>query len=303
MKIAISGATGFLGKYLVNYLHDSGYNIRILARVEEQAATLFNFKVDIYNTDYSFESLLQGLQSCDIVVHLASQTMQRTSDPLKVSDFYDVNVLITENILRAANACEIKKICNISSNSVYSSANQLPFKESEQAVPSNTYGLSKLFAEKIGEYYAFHTSMNVVSLRLARLFGYGERDSVVFTKYIKQSLLKNTLEVWGEGETSIEYLYVKDATKAIEQAIIKDIKSGVYNVGVNQTYSVKEIANLIATVFDNKENIVFLQEKTEGNYCILMDSSAFFQATNWKAQWSLEEAVKDIKKIYDNHGK
>ena len=120
--------------------------------------------------------------------------------------------------------------------------------------------MSKLFAEKIGEYYAFHTSMNVVSLRLARLFGYGERDSVVFTKYIKQSLLKNTLEVWGEGETSIEYLYVKDATKAIEQAIIKDIKSGVYNVGVNQTYSVKEIANLIATVFDNKENIVFARK-------------------------------------------
>ena len=42
------------------------------------------------------------------------------------------------------------------------------------------------------------TSMNVVSLRLARLFGYGERDSVVFTKYIKQSLLK-TLLIW-EGK-------------------------------------------------------------------------------------------------------
>ena len=54
---------------------------------------------------------------------------------------------------------------------------------------------------------------------------------------------------------------MKDATKAIEQAIIKDIKSGVYNVGVNQTYSVKD-SKFNCYCFDNKENIV-LQKKTE----------------------------------------
>ncbi len=303
MKIAITGATGFLGKYLVNHLYYLGYDIRILARQEEQAATCFDFKADIFITDYSYESLLKGLSSCNTIIHMAAQTMQRSTHPLKITDFYAVNVEITENILRAANNCEIKKICNISSNSVYSAANQIPFKESEQAIPANVYGLSKLFSEKIGEYYAFHNQINVISLRLARLFGHGERETVVFTKYIQQSLLKNTLEIWGRGETLIEYLYVKDAVIAIEQVIKKEIKSGIYNVGVNQSYSIKEIAYLIADIFDNKDNIIFLEDKKESVYHILMDPNAFYQAVHWQSQWSLKEAIEDIKKIYYKHGK
>ncbi|MDD3280512.1 MAG: NAD(P)-dependent oxidoreductase [Bacteroidales bacterium] len=298
MRVAVSGASGFLGKYLTKHLFDLGYSVLVLARPEEKASQCFDAQVSVYETDYSIDSLTKGLKKTDILIHLAAQTMTRETHPLKVSEFLHVNVELTENVLMAAELCNIKTVCQMSSNSVYSSLNTLPFRENEKPMPANVYGLSKLYAEQLGEFYNAKTKMNVISLRLARLFGYGERDTVSFTKFIQRSLLKQSIEIWGKGSTSIEYLYVKDAVDVIEKSIRYPIKGGIYNVGVNRMYSVCEIAEVIADVFDNKGNIVFLPEKQENGHSILMDSSLLNHTLQWQAQWQLKEAVEDILTYY-----
>lgn len=298
MRVAISGASGFLGKYLTKHLFDLGYSVLVLARPEEKASQFFDDKVSVYETDYSIDSLTKGLKTTDILIHLAAQTMTRETHPLKVSEFLHVNVELTENVLMAAELCNIKNVCQMSSNSVYSSLNTLPFRENEKPMPANVYGLSKLYAEQLGEFYNAKTKMNVISLRLARLFGYGERDTVSFTKFIQRSLLKQSIDIWGKGSTSIEYMYVKDAVDVIEKIIRSSIKGGIYNVGVNRMYSVCEIAEVITDVFDNKGNIVFLRDKQENGHNILMDSSLLNFALQWQAQWQLKEAVEDILTYY-----
>ena len=298
MRIAITGATGFLGKYLVNYLFDCSYKLTVIAIPEENASEYFSDKITIYESNYSHDSLIKIFDQVDVVIHLVAQTMQVNTNPLRVSNFTDVNLQITENILVAAQETGVEQVIQMSSNGVYSSANNLPFKETEIPIPATIYGVSKLFAEKLGEYISYKTDLNVVSLRLARLYGYGERDSVVFTKYMKLALNKEPVEVWGEGKTGIDYLYVRDAVEAIELAVRKKIESGIYNVGSGKMTSVKEIANAICKISHNLDNLIFDKSKQEGGYYIEMDSSKFQEATNWKAKWKLNDAVEEMFKLY-----
>lgn len=300
MRVAVTGGTGFLGKYLVQHLQDCNYDVVLFARPEEHAEECVPFASAIFTTDYSIESLKKGLKGIDVVVHLVGQTLQRDSHPLCISAFFKVNVGVLENILIAGTETGLKSVYQMSSNNVYSSANNLPYRENDIPVPSSIYGLSKQCAEALGVYISTKTSIKVVSLRLARLFGYGERDSVVFTKYMKLAMRQQPLEIWGEGRTSIEYLYVRDVVDAIECAVRMDIPSGVYNVGCNHSYSVLEIAKAINRVTGNDNNLVFDKTKAEGNYHILMDSSKFSKVANWKPKWNLDDAITEMYQLYSN---
>lgn len=297
-RIAVTGATGFLGKYLVKHFLDNGYDITVLAREEENAGTCFDLKVKFSITDYSIESLMDVLEGFDVVIHLVGQTLQRDSDPLAVSKFFRANVGILENICIAADKLNIHAIYQMSSNNVYSQSNQIPWVENQIPIPSSVYGLSKLMAEHLGEYVDSKTSVKVVNLRLARLFGYGERDSVVFTKFLKLAIEKKRLEIWGEGKTTIEYLYVRDVVEAIEFAVRNDIPSGTYNVGTGKAYSVIEIAESINKVTGNDGNLLIDRTKQENEYHIMMDSTKFLSVTHWKPKWNLEDAIKEMYYLY-----
>ncbi len=300
IKVAITGATGFLGKYLVKHFISCGYDVLVLAREEEHPETCYDFPVNYMLTDYSVVSLEAALKDREVVIHLVGQTLQRDSNPLMISQFFKVNVGILESIILAGRQTGLKAVYQMSSNNVYSSANTMPWDESQIPVPSSIYGLSKQMAESLGAYISSVTDIKVVSLRLARLFGYGERDTVVFTKYMKLATKKQQLVVWGTGSTRIEYLYVRDVVDAIETAVRNGIPAGAYNVGCGKSYSVLEIAETINREACNEGNLFIDKTKPEGNYHILMDSSKFQNTTNWKPRWSLDDAVKEMVSLYQN---
>ena len=300
MKIAITGATGFLGKYLTEYLSNNTYDVVVIARPEEDAKNCFQTHLSIFESDYSPDSLSKAFKNIDVVIHLAAQTMQRNTNPLRVSNFLPVNVQITENVMVAAEELGVKQLIQMSSNSVYSNANKLPSKEADNPIPTTIYGVSKIYAEKLGEYISHKKDINIVSLRLARLFGFGERDSVVFTKYMKLAIQNETIEIWGEGITSVDYLYVRDAVDAIEKTISTKLKSGIYNVGSGTAYSVKEIATTINKHCFNENNFIFDKSKKEGGYHLEMDSSKFYNATGWEPKWKLGKAVDEMYESFNN---
>lgn len=304
MNIVVTGATGFLGKYLIESLkQDASFEYSIVSRKNKIQPESLHGKQNLFYVDFSVDSLVQIFKDADAVIHLAAQTMSRATDPLKVSEFYQSNVQITENVLMAAAHAGVKSVYLMSSNNVYSFNNTLPFEESDSVISSTPYGISKVYAEILGEYFAQKTELNVVSLRLARLFGYGERSSVVFSKYMERAVAGEVLEIWGSGRTCIEYLYVKDAVSAIMRAIEMNIPSGIYNVGANKTYSIIEIASIVNRITHNNAGVVYKRDKDDVSYKILMDSSKFYSAAKWHPSWSLELAIEDIYKYYTNYGK
>lgn len=297
MRILITGATGFLGKNIVKSLQiSSNFEIIVIGRSLEKLNSFFpEEEILKKSTDYSLESLLLLTHEVDVVIHLASQLMQRDTDQLKISQFAD-NLLTVEHLLIASNQNKVKQFVNTSSISVYQLGENL--KENDFLSPSNIYGVSKANIESYLGYFQTKTSMNIVSLRLARLYGTGERIGLMFTDFLLKARRNESLVLFGKGSSTIEYIYIKDVVD-VYMMILKDpLIRGVFNIGRGIPYSVKEIAENISSIYGNK--IIYLEDKPDGVYGSVMDVSKAFKVLGWKAKWGLKESILDIKSKLEN---
>jgi UDP-glucose 4-epimerase len=295
MNIAVTGATGFVGKYIVEYFKNKDFNVLAIGRDLNKLNSTFDNTIVKKDTDYSIQSLLKILVSVDAIVHLAGKRLQKDLDPLLIEPYVDDNILLTQNLLKTAQSLDINRVCICSSIAVYSKNNTLPFSESDAPHAISIYGVSKLACENLGNLFSARSTVKVTNLRLASLFGCGEKRGVVFTDYIDLASKKEVLEIWGKGETCIDFLYIKDVLTAIEKAILPDAPFGTYNIGSGRCYTISNIAENINEVFDNKGNISYLLNKNIVPYKICMDNSKALMELNWKPEWPLRKALEDYK--------
>lgn len=297
MNIAITGATGFVGKYVVEHFQNKGFDVIALGRNLDKLDKAFDDSIIKKETDFSFSSLLNVLKDVDAIVHLAAKRFQKDQDPLIIEPYINDNIILTQNILKAAQELNISRVCQTSSIGVYSGKNILPFQELEAPQSITIYGVSKLTCENLGNLFSAKTKVRVTNLRLASLCGIGEKEGVIFTDYLRLALHKKTLGIWGKGETSIDFLYVRDAVSAIEKALLPDSPYGTYNIGSGRAYSVKEIAESINDVFDNEGNLAFFPDKPEGGYKVFMNNYKAEKELGWKPDYTFYEALFDMKSI------
>lgn len=273
MKIAITGATGFIGKHLVKHFADKRHEVLVIGRNKAKLDNAFPDKICKYESDYSADSLTKIFSGTDVVVHLAAKLLSRDSHPHKLSPFVQSNIITTENVFHAAEQNSVDKVCHTSSISVYSESNHSPLNEEIVPLPANIYGVSKLVCEHLANFFSLQTQLNITNLRLARLFGPGERESTVFMKYVSLAKEKKPLPVWGRGQTRVDYIYINDVVSAIDKAIQPGAPFGTFNIGSGRSYSVVEIAEAINEVFDNSGNIEFDGGKKERGVNVYMDNS------------------------------
>ena len=147
MRIAITGAGGFIGSKVLEKLADyDEIDILALSRVQNDR-TLYN-KVRWVKTDYSVDSLNKVLKNVDVIIHLAAT---RGTQGL-ISD-YHVNEIVTENILLAMNELNIKHLVFASSIAVYSDTTKIPWQEDISLSPKTLYGISKASCEYLCAFY------------------------------------------------------------------------------------------------------------------------------------------------------
>lgn len=298
MKILITGATGFLGRNLIRSLIEENHTVTATGRSIDKLKSSFpEDSIFKQETNYSTESLTSLLKNQDVVIHLASQLMQRDTDPLKVSSFTS-NIQIVENLIIACVKNEVLKFINTSTISVYPFRTHL--QETQILAPSTIYGVSKANIDIYLSYIQKKISTKIISLRLARLYGYGEREGLMFTDFVNKARNKETLTINGEGKSTIEYIYIEDAVVAILEVIKLQQIEGVFNVGTGKSYSVKEIAKIVNSVFNNEGNIKYVADKPDGIKGSEMDVSKIKTNVNWSAKWSLLQSVQDIKRKIEN---
>lgn len=180
MKVLVTGASGFVGRTLVDSLIDSKCNVTALIR---KSSLLLKDVVQVVGYDLKEwtlsnplfqKKLTQVLQGVDVVIHLAARVhlMQDVSlDPL--SEFRETNTLATLNLARQASEAGVKRFIFISSVKVNGEMTLLnkPFKPEDQFIPDDPYGLSKYEAEQGLLALAKETGMEVVIIRPPLVYG------------------------------------------------------------------------------------------------------------------------------------
>ncbi|MCJ7773493.1 MAG: GDP-mannose 4,6-dehydratase, partial [Desulfobacterales bacterium] len=111
-----------------------------------------------------------------------------------------------------------------------------------------------------------------------------------------QAARRETISLYGKGEGRREYIYVKDLVDAIGLILARKLR-GIYNIGMGVNYSHRELAEAINDVFTNTGNLQIASDRMEDKSICLMNSDKIKRELFWQPQWSLPDALLDMKTI------
>ena len=302
MKVAITGASGFIGRYLTADRIARGDQVVALGRDAATMAELEALGAEVATTNYSRDGLEEALSGVDAVVHLAGRRSQREDDPQTLEPFLGPNVSALEALWFASKAAGVKDFVFASTVAVYSAGNRAPFVETDTPLPLNPYGLSKRMGEEALELWSRTGGPRMTALRFAAVYGHGERISAVLMKFADAAMRKQPLTLKGNPNINIDQLYVRDAVGAVDAALSGDHEGGVFNIGAGRSFSLAEMAEAANAGFHNTEAIrrEDIAEAPVERRFMAIDAAA--QALAWKPTFTLDTALADFHDTWLNKG-
>ena len=244
MKIAITGANGFVGDNLSNYLTEKG--IKIL-RVQRKRSLNSIFVPTCDNsTNWN-----KALKDVDIVIHCAAIVHQEKNKPFE--RYYKVNVQGTESLINQAIKAGVKNFIFLSTVKVNgeNTSSLNPFKDDLNDNPNDFYGISKLFAENSLKLISKKEQINYVIIRPALIYGHGV--SANFYNLIK--LVDSGIPLpFGNIRNKRSFLFIDNLGEFIYQLIDKNaFNNQIFLLSDPNPISFSKLINLIYVAL-NKRN-------------------------------------------------
>lgn len=308
-NILVTGAAGFIGSNLTYELLKLGANVIGIdnlfnGRIENLEDILENKSFKFIKGDIrDFNFLLDVLKDIDIVYHEAAFTSVPQSI-LMPESCNDINVNGTLNILNAARKKDVEKIIYASSSSVYGDTPSLPKKEDLPRIPISPYGVSKMASEAYMQ--AFHQvyGMNTVSLRYFNVFGPRQKDSPysgVIAIWLRRIIDNKEIIIFGDGEQSRDFTYVKDVVQANLLAAEHDISGEIINLGAGSPIKLTDLAHLMLKL-TNKENLKITYSDPRSGDIVhsFADISKAEHLMKFQPKYSQEEGLREYFNWYRN---
>jgi UDP-glucose 4-epimerase len=299
MKFAVTGGAGFVGNNIVRLLVSKGHQVLVIDNLH--TGKMKNLegileKIQFHNIDIrDFKKLENVLKDVDGIFHEAALTIVQESF-IKKKEYFDVNVLGTENILKIGKKYRIK-IVYASSSSIYGDSEKIPINEESLKKPINPYGETKYQDEILAEKYAKEDT-RVIGLRYFNIFGKGQTGSYagVITQFIKKISKKENLIIFGDGEQIRDFIHVNDIAQANLVAMKSNIESGFFNIGTGKHTSVNNLAKIMIKISNKKLNIIH-EKPLEGDVkTSLANTQKSEKLLKWKYSIELKEGLKELIK-------
>jgi GDP-L-fucose synthase len=303
-KILITGGSGFLGKNVIKELINTGVG-------PSNIISPSHSEVDFTNITQC-QTVIKGV---DVVIHLAAKVGGiGLNRELPGTLFYD-NLLMGIQLIDEARKAGIKKFVAIGTVCAYPKFTPVPFKESSlwDGYPEETnapYGLAKKMLLVQAQSYRQQYNFNCIYLLPVNLYG-PEDNFDPSTSHVIPALIKKIIEaknnklpaitVWGTGKASREFLYVKDAAKAIVMATLKYNGSDPINIGSGTEITIKNLVNMINKIVGYSGDIIWDRSKPDGQPRRCLDTSRAFKEFGFRANTSLEVGLKQTIEWYNHN--
>ncbi len=234
MKIIVTGGAGFFGSVLAEYLADHGHEVISIDRLVGENAKYKNILLDLTDGANLMETVNEISKSgpIDSIVHAAAMLAH---DKENLDRLWASNVDGTKNILECARQLKIKKVVFISTNCVFSTGFEKPVDESTAVNPIETYGKSKLAAEKLFEEY---DDVSSVIIRSPTIMAAGRLGllTILFDFVIEG----RKLYLVGDGNNRYSFIYAQDLANACLLALQSD-HTGIYHIGSDNVPTMREM--------------------------------------------------------------
>mgnify|MGYP001156907712 CR=1 FL=1 len=263
MKILVTGAAGFIGFHISNYLLKKKINVIGIDNLDDYySINLKKNRLSLLKKNKNFKFIKIDISSnrlkkvlkkyhFDIVVHLAAQAGVRYSliNPKK---YIHSNIKGFGNLFESINTKNLKKVIYASSSSVYGDTKNFPTKENQKTNPKNIYGFSKVINEQMSEYYFNLLKVPFIGLRFFTIYGEWGRPDMFILKTLIGNEKKKIFYLNNNGNHLRDFTSIKDVLKICDKIIKKKfLNNEIYNVCSNNPQLIKRVLTYIQKEYGN----------------------------------------------------
>ena len=292
-KILITGGLGFVGSNLTNFF--SELNEVLILDIENsnpyQIKTSPN--VEIENIDIRSEKISKiiSLFKPTSIIHCAAQTsvIDSIKDPEKTKS---INIEGTNNLVS-----EIKKLdgCYFtfisSGGAIYGEPKYLPVDEKHSVNPISEYGKSKLEGEKIVSKLLYKSKIEYSILRPSNIYGPKQKSQNVIPIFINKMLKNNEIIIYGDGNSTRDYIYIDDLVNIINLFCTKKISSKI-NLSSNYEVKIIDIYKILKEKLNYKLNPIFKEKRKGEVENIVLDNSELISITNYSQFTNIVDGIE-----------
>ena len=305
MKVVITGGAGFIGSHIAEYWVERNADVHIIDNFRS------GFRKNIISekirfTEGSIEDkqlVFDSLENADYVFNLAALVSVPESID-KPEECISINVNGLINLLEASKKHKIKKLVHTSSAAIYGDDPELPKTTKLRPNPKSPYGITKLDGEYYCNLYKESFGVNTTSLRYFNV--YGERQdpksqyAAAVPIFISKALKNEEITIFGDGNQTRDFVYVKDIVKANVMAAERlDIK-GVFNVANGSYITIKQLAENIVKVTGSKSDVIYKPERAgdiKHSYASIEETK---EVLGFKPDFSLEQGLTRTIEYFKN---
>jgi GDP-L-fucose synthase len=294
-RVCVTGGAGFLGSFVQEILRERG------------AAEIFIPRIEDYDLT-QLEDIRRMLADAkpDIIIHLAALAGGIGANRARPAEFFYKNLMMGVPLMHEAWEAGIEKFVAIGTICAYPKFTPLPFKEENlwDGYPEETnapYGLAKKMLLVQAQAYREQYDFNAIYLLPVNL--YGPRDNFnLETSHVIPALVRKMIEaqqrgdqqvtLWGDGSPTREFFYAGDAAQGIVMAAERYNGSEPVNLGSGMEISIKDLAELIATLTDFEGEIVWDTSKPNGQPRRALDVERAKEYFGFEATMPFEEGLR-----------
>lgn len=304
-NIVVTGGLGFIGSHIVEELLEDN---KVIVIDNMSTGKLENLKdpehenLKIIKEDLNDCDLEEILNGIDYVFHLAAlaSVPGSVAEPLS---YNENNIDASVKLFIAAKNNDVKKIIFSSSSAVYGENPNMPLKESENFMPCSPYAAQKASCELYLKSFYESYGLNYVALRYFNVFGPKQDENspyaAVIPKFISAILNGESPVIYGDGEQSRDFIYVKEIAKANIKAAESDY-NGVINVALGKSMTINHLFEVIRDVLESDIEVKYLDERPGDIKHSLADISNLekinFKPDDDKFEEQLRETVRWFRK-------
>src|SRR5689334_15153842 len=308
-KIFITGGAGFIGSYIVEELLTyQPEKIIILDNLirgsfENMKSFIENPIVEFIEGDIRDIGLLEEcIARADYVFHLAALRINAcAANPRE--GFY-VMMRSTFDLAELCVKHKIKKVIYSSSASVYGLAQHFPTPETDNPYNNQTfYGAAKMWGEQLFRSYKFMYGLDYVALRYFNAYGprmdTDGKYTEVMIKWLDCIRDGRSPLIYGDGSTTMDFVYVRDIAKANVAALQADVTDEAFNIGNCEETSLRQLLDVLLKVNDSTLEPEFRDESSVNPVSRrLADISKAEKLLSFTPTVSLEQGMKELSQWY-----
>jgi UDP-glucose 4-epimerase len=290
-SVLVSGATGFIGKRVVDALLREGFEVYALSRSLDNATNLH-----VHYIEYDFLSPLkfqlpETVTSVTTFIDLASVIPGAQSF---ATDEEEKQSLMEQNALGHMTLVEklpqLKKIIYTSTVDVYGPSQHQPYTEAHETNPATVYASSKLYLETLYSKWAKEEGKVCVTLRLSQVYGPGDSMRKVIPRFFAAIREEKGIELVDEGKAKRRFVFVDDVVAAVLLALRYE-KSDTFNVAGEEISSIKDVVTVIEEKLGEKAHVSHIAGKAD--QCV-MDISKAERELGYHPKVSLKEGISKL---------